>query len=137
MDFENVMEIIKKEKGKIFIFSFVFILFIILVSFINNIVENYNDKKSLEKTLVVLGEKVYTDAYYDNLKKNPEEYKDNGIKITLEDIFEIINLESKDYFYNRKTKEECDTKNSYVRIYPKAPYGVNDYELDFVLACGY
>jgi len=137
MDFENVMEIIKKEKGKIFIFSFVFILFIILVSFINNIVENYNDKKSLEKTLVVLGEKVYTDAYYDNLKKNPEEYKDNGIKITLEDIFEIINLENKDYFYNRKTKEECDTKNSYVRIYPKAPYGVNDYELDFVLACGY
>lgn len=137
MEFNNALDKLNDNKWKIIVFALIFIFFIILVAFVNNIVENYNDKKSLEKSLVALGERVYTDAYYKNLKNNPKEYEANGIKITLEDIFEIINLESEDYFYNRKTNEACDIKGSYVKIFPKSPYGVNDYELEFILNCGY
>lgn len=137
MDAENILEGLKKNKGKIFTYVLCLVAFIILVTSINNIIKNYNDKRSLEKSLVALGERIYTDVYYSNLKKDPKEYENGGIKITLEDMFEIINLESKDYFYNRKTKEACDINESYVKIFPKSPYGINDYELEFVLNCGY
>jgi len=137
MNLDNVLDNLSKYKGKIFIFSLIFIIFIIVVSILTNVIENNNDKKSLEKALISLGERVYQDAYYDNLKKEPQDYETDGIKITLEDMFEIVNLNSEDYFYNRKTKETCNVTNSYVRIYPKSPYTVNDYEIDYVLECGY
>ena len=137
MDFKIALDKLNDNKRKILVVVLIFILYIVLVTFVKNAVENYNDKKGLEKTMVALGERVYIDAYYNNLKKSPQEYENTGIKITLDDIFEMINLESKDYFYNRNTKESCDSKSSYVIIYPIAPYGKNDYKLEFVLTCGY
>ena len=102
-----------------------------------NKLENSNNKKSLEKALVSLGERVYEDAYYNNLQKEHSEYQENGIKITLGRMFEIIDLKVSDYFYNRKTKETCDIKESYVKIYPISPYGVKDYKIEYTLECGY
>ena len=137
MNLDNILDNLGKYKGKLLIFSIIFIVFIIVVSLLTNMLENSNNKKSLEKALVSLGERVYTDAYYDYLKKEPSEYEVSGIKITLDDMFDIIDLEVSDYFYNRKTKETCNINNSYVKIYPKSPYGVNDYEIDYNLDCGY
>ena len=137
MNLDNILDNLSKYKGKIIIYTLLFIVFIIGVTILTNRVENNNDKKSLEKALVSLGERVYTEGYYNNLKKDPKEYETNGIKITLKKMFEIIDLEVSDYFYNRKTKETCDINGSYVRIYPVAPYGVNDYEIEYLLNCGY
>ena len=137
MDFDNILEGFKENKKKIFLFALLFIGFIVITIFISNIIEDYNDKKKLEKALISLGERVYVDAYYNNLRKEPKEYEKNGIKITLDDMFDIVELDSRDYFYNRRTKETCNTRGSYVKIFPKSPYGINDYELDFVLDCGY
>ena len=137
MSLDNILDNLGKHKGKILLFSLIFIVFIITVSLLTNILENSNNKKSLEKALVSLGERVYEEAYYDNLKKEHSEYEENGIKITLAKMFEIIDLEVSDYFYNRRTKETCDIKNSYVKIYPIAPYGVKDYIIEHTLECGY
>lgn len=137
MNFDNVLDNLKENKNRILIISLLFIVFIILTSILSNVLENYNNKKSLEKALIALGEKVYTEGYYDNLKKEPKEYEVNGIKITLEDMFEIVDLKPEDYFYNRKTKETCNLTNSYVKIYPTNPYGSNDYKLEYNLDCGY
>lgn len=134
---DNILDNLSENKGKLFISVLIFIVFIVLVTFLGNVIEKNNDKKTLEKALVSLGERVYTDAYYEYLKKEPSEYEVSGIKITLDDMFDIIDLEVSDYFYNRKTKETCNINNSYVKIYPKSPYGVNDYEIDYNLDCGY
>ena len=137
MYFDNILEEIRENKSKIFLFILLFVVFAVVILFLNNVIDNYTDKKQLEKALVSLGEKVYQDGYYANLKKSPEEYSNDGIKITLNDMFKLVNLNSGEYFYNRKTKEACNINNSYVTIYPQAPYGVNDYEIDFILECGY
>lgn len=131
MDFENI------DKKKIIIGAVILVLFFVLISLLNSFIRNHNDKKALEQAIVALGEKVYQDGYYGNLKKEPKEYEKEGIKITLNDMFKIVDLNSGDYFYNRKTNKACNINNSYVKIYPKSPYGVKDYELDFVLDCGY
>jgi len=137
MNLDNILDNLSEHKGKIIIYTLIFIIFIVGVTVLTNVIENNNNKKSLEKALIALGERVYTEGYYDNLKKEPKEYEKKGIKITLDDMFEIIDLEVSDYFYNRKTKETCDIDDSYVRIYPRAPYGVNDYEIEYTLECGY
>ena len=131
MNFENI------DKKKILIGVIALILFFIAVSLLNGFIRNHNNKKALEQALVSLGEKVYQEGYYDNLKKEPKENEQEGIKITLNDMFKIVDLNSGDYFYNRKTNQACNINNSYVKIYPKSPYGVKDYELEFKLDCGY
>lgn len=131
MDFENI------DKKKIVIGAVILVLFFVLVSLLNSFIRNHNDKKALEQAIVALGEKVYQEGYYDNLKKEPKEYEKEGIKITLNDMFKIVDLNSGDYFYNRKTNRACDINNSYVKIFPESPYGVKDYRISFVLDCGY
>lgn len=136
MEIDKLMDNLKENKKKVFIFIILFIGLLILIVFIGNISNNYFDKKRLEKSLSLMGEKAYKEFYYDYIKDDIKNYKD-GLTITLNDMFNLTKLNSSDYFYNRKTKQACDISNTYVIIYPKDPYQNTDYDLEYYLACGY
>lgn len=74
MDFENI------DKKKIIIGAVILILFFALISLLNSFIRNHNDKKALEQAIVALGEKVYQEGYYDNLKKSLKNMKKKELK---------------------------------------------------------
>ena len=73
MDFDNIFDVFKENRKKIIIGAVILVLFFVLVSLLNSFIRNHNDKKALEQAIVALGEKVYQEGYYDNLKKEPKE----------------------------------------------------------------
>ena len=107
MDFDNI------DKRKIIIGIIALILFFVVVSLLNSFIRNHNDKKALEQALVLLGEKVYQEGYYNNLKKEAKEYEREGIKITLNDMFKIVNRFNPGYGNDEKRIALIDEIISY------------------------
>lgn len=142
----NVNKFIKNRK--ILVATGVLLL-VILVTILFLVFSGSRKSQSLvlSDSLKKLGQEFYEDFYYKQVGTNDEErkaflekYKDLGIKVSLDSLARH-NKEKTDEiiaeFINKKTNEECDRTNSMVVIYPKDPYGKNNYTIDAILVCGF
>ena len=114
---------------------------LIIVSLIGNS-EGYK-KKTYEKNITTMAKDFYENFYYDLAIKDLgqsqiEKFEKNGIEITLGTV-EKRNLKNKEMVqqFKKLNKESCDKEKTKVVIYPKEPYGKNDYELKVTLDCGF
>ena len=105
-----------------------------------------NNEKKLNANLTTLGKQFYEEFYYPSQEKSQEDVKTfvkkfekTGIKVNLENIAKIskVDKELVDSMVNKKTKKKCDTKESYVVIYPEKPYGKTNYTIKANLECGF
>lgn len=106
-------------------------------------------KETMESKLMRMGKDFYENFYYENVTahKTDEEieallsrYKDNGIKINLDNLgrFDSSKYEAEiKSFVNEETKVSCDVNNTRAIIYPYSPYGVTDYEIKTEFDCGF
>ena len=84
--------------------------------------------------------KEFYSFYYDenntdeNVKNFLKKYVSSGLTISLGDMEAYIE-DNANGGTKYKSLEKCDRANSKITIYPKSPFGKNDYELKFDLVC--
>ena len=141
----EIKEEVKVEKKNIFTKRNIIIMAIALV--IINIVVGailiYNNPKNkLTRSIKYMGKDFYTNYFYNTLKEGRsnkelseilERYKDTGIKINLKNLSQFDSSKYKEEIDNMVENNKCiDTKTRAV-IYPKAPYGKDNYKIKIEL----
>lgn len=105
-----------------------------------------SNEKQLTANLNTLGKQFYEDFYYpsqeksqDDVKAFVKKFEKTGIKINLENIAKISKVDQDlvKSMVNKKTKKECDAKQTTVTIYPEKPYGKSNYKIEVNLECGF
>ena len=132
-------------KNILVVLAIVLALVLVILLIVN--VCNKNNQKELEANFETIGKKFYEEYYYNGTGKDDEarakflaKFKDNGLRINLDNLsrYEFTDEKGNEYeFVNKKTKEECNTTESVVVIYPQEPYGKTDYVIDAKLSCGF
>ena len=141
----------KEEKNKKMIqicaISVGLIIVLVVVLFLTRGLRATKEEK-LNKSLTNLGEKFYTEFYYDEISKGKSadelseflsRFQDVGIKVNLDNLARYndnANEEEIAEFVNEKG-EACNRDNTRAVIYPKSPYGKNDYTIKAELDCGF
>lgn len=139
---KNIINNFFKQKSNILLISGMIILIILIIIFIVPSFKhkkNYNDDNSnfLEEQLKKIGKQFYENYYYSNLSS--EEYaklanfSNNGIRIDITNLEVIISLD--DSIKNQLEKDNCDFDQTKIVIYPKEPYGKQDYSVELELSC--
>ena len=144
------MKNIKKVKlnRKTIIITTICLIVIILAIILGILFLNKdNQEQKLIDRLTEMGTEFYEDFYYKQIGQTDKErqeflekYKDIGIKVNLDSLSRYKKEDSEkilEEFVNSKTEEACDKTNSMVVIYPKEPYGNEDYRIDAILVCGF
>lgn len=142
------MNLKKLKKEQYYILGGLVLLIIIVISlFMIFGGKSKNESQKLSKELKQLGISFYEEFYYKQIGKTDEEkkaflekYTDIGIKVSLDNLARYKKNETETIlkkFVNSKTNTECDKNSSMVIIYPKEPYGKNDYRIDANLVCGF
>lgn len=145
----EIKEEVKTEKKNVFTKRNIIIAVIALV--IINIVVGailiYNNPKNkLTRSIKYMGKDFYTNYFYNTLKEGRsnkelseilERYKDTGIKINLKNLSQFDSSKYKEEIDNMVENNKCiDTKTRAV-IYPKAPYGKDNYKIKIELNCNF
>lgn len=136
-------EWMKKENLTKIGFPIVAILIVIVIILNINGTIMFNKSGRLNSELKKSGKKFYTQFYYDQVTKDK---KEKQIQTELENFKVIgikVNLNSlKNYSYdvNKKSidlleKNGCDITKTSVTIYPKKPYGKNDFDIKTNIEC--
>jgi len=145
----EIKEEVKVEKKNIFTKRNIIIIVIALV-IINIIVGTIliynNPKNKLTRSIKYMGKDFYTNYFYNTLKEGRsnkelseilERYKDTGIKINLKNLSQFDSSKYKEEIDNMVENNKCiDTKTRAV-IYPKAPYGKDNYKIKIELNCNF
>ena len=105
-------------------------------------------KKEAEQTTYVAGagREFYTELFYkqlaegrskEELKNFLKKYEETGINTSLDNLSRTAGKENKKKVEKLLSNEhKCDKEKTKVFIYPKAPYGKDDYTIEVKLACG-
>lgn len=143
---KKIKEFIKKIDRKYYLIAGIVVI-ILIVGLI--IVVSGKGKESesqkLSSELKNLGIDFYENFYYKQIgtddkerKEFLEKYTNIGIKVSLDNLVRYKKDDTiLEKFVNSKTKKECDKTSSMVVIYPKEPYGKNNYTIDAMLVCGF
>lgn len=142
------MKKLKSKNKKILLVVGIILVIILLVVVLFLVFNNKeNESEKLSASLKELGIEFYEEFYYKQIGQNDKErqeflekYKDIGIKVNLDSLSRYKKEDSEkilEEFVNGKTEEACDKTNSMVVIYPKEPYGNEDYTIDAILVCGF
>lgn len=140
---EKVKDMKDNKLVKYICLAVIFVVVIVIVILFLNGTLMLNKEKRLERELTNTGKKFYTKFYYDRItsdkkekqiKTELENFKSIGIKVNL------VSLKKYSYNINKKSinlleKNGCDITNTSVTIYPKAPYGKNDFNIKASLEC--
>jgi hypothetical protein len=125
-------------KNKKIMFLIAIILFIIAGILI--LVNSKIGKESLSRRDIRKITKEFYSFYYDenntddNVKNYLRKYINTGLTISLGDM-EIYIENKSNGGTTYSSLEKCDRANSKITIYPKSPFGKDDYELKFDLVC--
>jgi hypothetical protein len=138
-----------KSIATLIIVGSVFCILFLVISFVKqyNILnfDNFSVNKK-ENEIKSMASEFYSDYYYTELKKTKSDkemkefltkFKDFGVKIDLNSLLSYGSGKNKDkanIFKNKKGKD-CDGVLSRAIIYPKSPYGKNDYSIKVELKC--
>ncbi len=139
--YENYF-LVKKKNRNIIGCLFIGLFSVLCILFFTD--KTLGEQDSLENTLKDMATDFYENFYYDQVKQisKEEDYLSKfeliGIKISLVNLKEYDNgkyISKVDRFVNSKTKVSCNKYNTVALIYPKAPYGKVDYEIEVNLEC--
>ena len=93
-----------------------------------------------------LGREFYTELFYkqlaesrskDKLVEFLKKYEETGVNTTLDNLSRTANKENQKKVKTLLSdKHKCNSEKTKVFIYPKAPYGKNDFTLKVELSCG-
>lgn len=125
-------------KNKKIMFLIAIILFIIAGILI--LVNSKIGRESLSRRDIRKITKEFYSFYYDenntddNVKNYLRKYINTGLTISLGDMEVYIENKSNGGT-TYSSLEKCDRANSKITIYPKSPFGKDDYELKFDLVC--
>ena len=125
-------------KNKKIMFLIAIILFIIAGILI--LVNSKIGRESLSRRDIRKITKEFYSFYYDennsdnNVKNYLRKYINTGLTISLGDM-EIYIENKSNGGTTYSSLEKCDRANSKITIYPKSPFGKDDYELKFDLVC--
>jgi len=123
------------------------IILLIAIIYLLSYSREMKEKQNLTNKLYNVASEFYKDYYYQVVGNSDEErasyvsrFNETGITISLEDMvkYKLDDSESiLNEFKNYKTKANCDYENTQVIIYPYDPYGVEDFNIDATLVCGF
>lgn len=97
----------------------------------------------LKKNFKNLGADFYSNYYYERISKDKnskdlevflKDFENIGIKVSFANL-EKYSSKGNEKIIKKLKDAKCDESNSIVTIYPKKPYGKNDYKLDVKLDC--
>ncbi len=137
----------KSKMIQICLISIGLIVVLVVVMFLTRGLRLSQEEK-LSKSLTDLGKEFYTEFYYDEISKGKTSdelaeflsgFQDVGIKVNLDNLSRYndnANEEEIAKFKNEKD-EACDKTNTRAVIYPKSPYGKNDFTIKAELDCGF
>lgn len=144
---ENMKEFLKENKKGLIIgliiVTIIGIAIVLLVVF-GGKKEEQKEEDKLKGYLNELGKSFYEDYYYDAVESQNESAKiefltkftDIGIKVNLDNLSRYNGGGAEE-----KTKEfkenSCNEKETKIIVYPKAPYGKTDYEVETILECDF
>ena len=124
---ENITEFFK-DKRTIMVLSIfgIMIALILLVVFIFSVAV-VSREKMLTKSLTNMATDYYENFYFTTI----------GIKINLEnlEVFQDGKYKKEIEKFMKPKSSKCDKFNTKAIVYPKRPYGKNDYELEVNLEC--
>lgn len=134
-------DFIEENKKKI-VCIIILISLCVLFGIINLIRRNSTKSSSLERSLEDLGSIYYEELLYpyiledseDIYKELLDDYKEEGFKVTLEDLFNSIENANKDNFFDSKNNINCDIRDTYILIYPTG-YSKEDYRIEMHTDC--
>ena len=137
----------KSLAGYIFVAVALIVVFIVVFVFTNGKVGGSQEDK-LSKSLTKMGEEFYTEFYYKQISQNKsaaevaenlEKFKDIGIKINLDNLARYKDGANKEEIakFKNSNGKECNVQSTRAIIYPKSPYGKNDYTVKVELDCGF
>lgn len=130
------------------IIGFSLLLLVILgLSFIKG--GSKSQESTLHKKIETVGTDFYENFYYDQISSNKtdeelveflQRFEEMGIKVDLDnlsryDTDKYPNLI--DEFVNKEADIKCDVRNTKAIIYPKEPFGKEDYNIEVDLDCGF
>lgn len=136
---KNIETIEKKDKRfdkKYMIILIVIFVLVVLILFLSK-------KPRLESDFKHLGKDFYSGYYYKQISKSKTEkevksflddFKEIGIKVSLANI-ETYNGKGNEKIIKKLKSAKCDENKSVVTIYPKKPYGKNDFTVKVKLSC--
>lgn len=141
----------KIDRARFPIMICIIIVLILCIIFIPKLLLNISSnslEKKLSNSLVEMGSEFYTENYYDGLFAGRTDkeaiqilkgFESMGIKIDLENLGKYNpdkNTKRIEEFKNIFSKK-CNQKNTKAVIYPKKPYGKNDYKVEAEIDCGF
>lgn len=139
---EEINKESKFDKKILYLIGGVLIIIIVLIFVILKCVNN--PKAKTTKSVKEMGKAFYTEYYYKELSngKSKKElsdilskFKDKGIKISINNLSLYKSGIYKDRIESMRKDFKCDGKNTKAIIYPKSPYGKNDYKIEIELQC--
>lgn len=137
----------KKKMIQICAISVGIIVVFVVVLFLTKGIRLSQEEK-LNKSLTKMGEEFYTEFYYSEISKDKtstevseflSKFQDVGIKVNLDNLSRYNDNTNEDEIANFKNDNgtECNKTNTRAVIYPKSPYGKNDYTIKVELDCGF
>ena len=149
VEVEETKKEVKKNPVKIdkriFIGIGALLLLLLLIVIVFIIVKCINNPKvKTTKKVKQMGEAFYTEYYYKELSKNKtkkelsnilSKFDEKGIRISIHNLSVFNSGIYKEAIEAFKNDSKCDGKKTKVIIYPKKPYGKNDFKVDAELSC--
>lgn len=122
--------------------AIIMILITLVVLIITSVINNFRNATTPKKVLDALAKSYYEETFHPSVMKNNStgyaavlaKYEKNGIKMSIKNFMSLY----KDIDFEIFTKGKyasCDLDLTYVIIYPKSPYGVEDYTLKEEVYC--
>lgn len=91
------------------------------------VLKNKNEDNKVKKTITPIAERFYEETYYPTTNEEIlKKFTSIGIKISLEELIEFEEENIDDY-------KKYDTSKSNISIYPKKPFGKEDYMIKIEL----
>lgn len=143
MDKKEVKQNKKMDIKKLLIPVGILIAVGIIVFIIIKVIGSGSQEAKITKNLTKMGKDFYTTYYYpllvDNKSKKEqteflERFKDTGIKINIDNLSRFSDGKYKEEIESFK---QCKKEGTRAIIYPKSPYGKNDYKIEVELDCGF
>lgn len=128
-----------EENRKMIILAIVLLALTIVFGIVNSIM-NRQAKNDPKAALEELARIYYEELAYPYIMESEEnvakaileDYKEEGLKVTLGKILDSIENAKTSIFYNDKVS--CDSESTYVIIYPTG-YNKKDYKLETNISC--
>lgn len=138
----------ENNKNALPIVIIVVVIAVLVIGFAVFKVSGKSLKQDLTNELKTMGEEFYTDFYYTEISKNKSKnevseflgkFSDIGVKVNLDNLSRYDSNKNKEKIKKFKNEkgEACNQTTSQAIIYPKSPYGKNDYRIEVDLDCNF